>query len=225
MVEMLVVIAIMAMLLSFGAGVITSTAGKGISTGVATAEAMFSEAQAVATGKGCRTCVLVAKQMDNNSSEDLRRILVAYEQLDAATGKPVAAPDTDPTWVLSSRGAVLPEGVYFSKRYSSQDFQNSGGGVTDVNLGTTFSKMYAGSYYIYKFTPQGTAETPGMSFVIGAGGRNTAKSADSAPPKAMKSSLRDFGGFVLWRNGSTSVFRSPSQIGSDLETIKSGQEF
>jgi hypothetical protein len=44
-------------------------------------------------------------------------------------------------------------------------------------------------------------------------------------PKVTASAKRDFGGFVVWRNGRTSVFRSPEQMGSDLKSLSTGDTF
>ena len=86
-------------------------------------------------------------------------------------------------------------------------------------------KAYEGSYYIYEFNAQGICTTPGASFIIGTGARNTTKSASAQPPRVTASAKRDFGGFVIWRNGRTSVFRSPDQMGSALKSLSSGETF
>jgi hypothetical protein len=69
---------------------------------------------------------------------------------------------------------------------------------------------FAGSYYYYEFNAEGICTTPGASFVVGAGARPVNKPEDK--PRVTSSAARDFGGFVVWRNGSTSMFRSPDQM-------------
>jgi hypothetical protein len=62
---------------------ISSMGGKGVTSGVATAEALFDEARSTAVGRNLRSCVLVAKTLTNKPDEDLRRIIVAYEEANA----------------------------------------------------------------------------------------------------------------------------------------------
>ncbi len=71
--------------------------------------------------------MLVAKNLTNNSADDLKRILVAYEEVDA-NGLPKSTPDQAPNWVLSSRGAVLPDQVFFSQEFSKKNHAAGVGG-------------------------------------------------------------------------------------------------
>lgn len=50
--------------------------------------------------------------------------------------------------------------------------------------------------------------TPGASFVVGTGARGLS----DKNPRVTGGAKRDFGGFVIWRNGRTSLFRSPDQM-------------
>ena len=103
--------------------------------------------------------------------------------------------------------------------------------ITDSNIkdsnGVTLraASPFKGSYYIYEINSEGICKTPGASFVIGAGSRVLSKSATVSAPRVTSAGVRDFGGFVIWRNGSTSVFRSPEQINVDLVSIKAGDDF
>jgi prepilin-type N-terminal cleavage/methylation domain-containing protein len=224
LVEMLVVIAIISILMTAGSIGLSGIGGKGVTSGVATAESLFYEARSTAVGRSIRSCVLIAKDLENNSADDLRRILVAYEELDK-DGNPLVGADTDPTWTLSNRGAVLPDQIYFSERFSSKDYESSGSSIDTVTL-SNVSDSYKGSYYIYRFNSQGISRyEKGASFVIGNGTRVSSKSSTNAPPKIMASAKRDFGGFVIWPNGRTSVFRSPEQIGTELKNLNPGDDF
>ena len=120
LVEMLVVIAIISILMTAGSIGLSGMGGKGVTSGVATAESLFDEARTTAVGRNIRACVLVAKTLTNNPADDLRRMVVAYEAVDA-NGLPLSTPDQEPNWVLSSRGAVLPDQVYFSEEFSKKD--------------------------------------------------------------------------------------------------------
>lgn len=233
LVEMLVVIAIMSVLMTAGAIGLGNMGGKGVTSGVASAESIFDEARSMAVGKNVRACVLIAKDLTNNGADNLRRIVVAYEDIDLATGAPVA-PDSDtPNWVLSSRGILLPEQTFFSATYSFSD-QAAGSGaintVTAANLksapgGASVKAAYAGTYYIYEFNAEGICKTPGASFVLGSGTRGITGAALTGRPRVTSAGKRDFGGFVVWRNGRTSVFRSPEQISANIKSLKAGGEF
>jgi len=132
----------------------------------------------------------------------MRRVVVAYQETDPTTGKP--QPDK---WTLSSRGYVLPDKVYFSQTYSMKDQKNST--PLDPAYSLTSGKTeYQGKYIYYEFNSEGICQSPGASFIVGAGVRPSGKD-----PLVAGSSKRDFGGFVIWRNGRTSLFRSPSQMG------------
>lgn len=225
LVEVLVVIAIMSVLMTAGAIGLGSMTGKGVTSGVASAESLFAEARGIALGKGVRACVLVRKEWpaaapgDPRNADDLRRILVASEQIETNTGLA--------KWEIQSRGTTLPDQVFFSDVYSKK---NHGTGadkvptVTSSDFSVTKSSL-EGEYYIYIFNSQGICETPGASFVVGAGARNGTKKASIDPPKVTSAGVRDFGGFVIWRNGNTSVFRSPDQIDSNIAKASAGSPF
>ncbi len=227
LVEMLVVIAIISILMTAGSIGLSGMGGKGVTSGVATAESLFDEARTTAVGKNLRACVLVAKSMTNNPADDLRRIVVAYEETNT-DGTPKAPDAAKPKWVLSSRGAVLPDQTFFSTTLSKKDHSGGGGTletVTDADF-VSAKKTFSGTYYIYEFNSQGICKTPGASFIVGSGARNISKPATGNDrPRVTASAKRDFGGFVVWRNGRTSVFRSPEQMGSELKSLSTGDYF
>ncbi len=205
LVEMLVVIAIMSILMTAGAIGLSGMGGKGVTSGVAAAESLFDEARSIAVGQRTRARVLVAKDLTNNKADNLRRIVVVSEQLKAD-----GTPDTD-KWVLSSRGTVLPDQTFFSQDYSKKD-QKTGSALNPAEKLTLspVKSAYEGTYYIYEFNAEGICTTPGASFVVGSGARPVNKPTDK--PRVTAAAKRDFGGFAVWRNGRTSVFRSPEQV-------------
>jgi len=204
LVEMLAVVLIISVLLTLGAvGINKLTTGKGVTTGISNVQALFEEARSIAVGKGTKARVLVDKNSDGDTY--LRRFLVVYQDLDPATGQP-----KDPeTWVLSSRGVTLSEGVYFSQKFSKKD-QDGGGQLDEMSLvqNDTVKKDFVGDYFYYEFNREGLCSSPGASFVLGAGARPRGQE-----PRVSGSSKRDFGGFVVWRNGRLSSFRGPDHIG------------
>jgi len=204
LVELLIVIAIISILMTVGAiGIGGMAGGKGVSTAVASAEAYFDTARSTAIGNGCKARFLVDVS-DPNSDTYLKRLIVVYQ--DRNTDGEVQ-PDS---WVLLDRGIILPDGVFFSRDLSVKDMESGTGGELDTqNLsGDEIKSAYQGEYVYYEFNAEGICTTPGASFVLGQGAR---------PPGASKPSLtangkRDFGGFVVWRNGRTSLIKSPEQM-------------
>ncbi len=230
LVEMLVVIAIMSILMTAGAIGLGGMGGKGVTSGVATAESLFDEARAVAVGQRTRARLMVLIPSGSGtvstatpSPEDhLRKIVVAYAEVNPATG----VETTPEKWVLAGRGTVLPDQVFFSKKFSKRDHDNKSdfSGSDEMTLGTSY-KANAGKYLFYEFNSEGICTTPGASFVLGTGARGGSKTAVMESPKVTSAGKRDFGGFVVWRNGRTSVFRSPAQISSEIQSLDSGNEF
>jgi len=220
LVEMLVVIAIISILMTAGSIGLSGMGGKGVTSGVATAEALFDEARSTAVGRNLRSCVLVAKTLTNKPEDDLRRIIVGYEDINADGTAKEKDPNIAPKWVLSTRGMVLPEQTFFSEKFSKQ---KDGGAIPEIpasdlrsqpTTNKAVTSSYQGRYFIYEFNAQGImSKTPGASFIIGSGRRDLSKPSTTQAPRVTASGKRDFGGFVIWRNGRTSVFRSPDQMG------------
>lgn len=216
LVEMLVVIVIMSILMTAGAIGLSGMGGKGVSSGVASVEALFDEARAVAVGQRTRARVLVAKDLTNMPEENLRRVVVAREKL-----KPDGTVDTN-NWEAVSRPLILPDQVYFSQEFSRKDHKAGTGDLEVMTLQGKASSV--GDYYYYEFNSEGICVSPGASMVIGTGTRPLNAKKDERP-RVTAAGKRDFGGFVVWRNGSTSSFRSPEQISNSISSLKAGAKF
>lgn len=202
LVELLTVIAIIAVLMTVSVmGLNGLASGKGVSTAVSTSEAVFEEARALAIGRRTSAAVLVSVQDPRNRDTYLRRLVVARKEVNPETNEQTG------DWVLESRGVTLPDKVYYSVSLSKQDHKNGSGSMKTVSLGNV-KRDYQGEYYIYEFNSEGLCTTPGASFVVGTG---TLPIGDKRP-QVIASASKDFGGFVIWRNGGTSLFRDPSQI-------------
>lgn len=212
LVELLVVILIMTILLTIGAAGFRSAGGKGVSTALPATEAVFDEARAVAVGKGTRSRVLIDIDDPKKESTYLRRIFVVYEETDD-NGEPI-----ENSWKLAGKAYVFPSQTYFSQEYSKADHKNGSGQLDTMQL-SGVSGMYnskAQGFLYYEFNAEGicttglkgTGDYSAPSFVIGAGARGQGDDK----PRTTADGRRDFGGFVIWRNGATSIFRNPSQI-------------
>ncbi|MCX8495291.1 MAG: prepilin-type N-terminal cleavage/methylation domain-containing protein [Akkermansiaceae bacterium] len=224
LVEMLVVIAIMSILMTAGAIGIGGMGGKGVTSGVASAESMFEEARTMAVGQRMLTRVIVPKNLINNPADNLRRILIVSAEIDPNT----LQPKLPRKWILSGRGVTLPDQTFFSDTFSKKDQDSVGAIPSDLSLSASDVKAsYVGDYYYYEFNAEGIytlgASAP-STFVIGAGVRPPNAGA-SVRPKVAGSGKRDFGGFVVWRNGWVSVFRSPDQMDSSIASITAGTTF
>jgi prepilin-type N-terminal cleavage/methylation domain-containing protein len=218
LIEMLVVIAIMSVLMTAGSIGLSNTGGKGVNSGVSSAESLFDEARTIALGRRDRVRVLVAKDLTNSPGENLRRILIASIKQDESG---VAKEDQ---WEVTSRGVLLPDQVYFSEVFSKKS-QDSSGTVAVMPALSGAKNALAGSYYYYEFNGEGICTSPGASFVIGIGTRGLDAQSLKNKPRVTAAGKKDFGGFVVWRGGETSVFRSPEQISTDIKTLSSGKEF
>ena len=220
LVELLVVIAIISILMTAGAiGIGGISGGKGVSSAVASAEALFDEARSIAVSNRTRSRVLVSKALTNNPQDNLRKILVISAEVDPNTGK-----EKSPVvWVPSSRGIVLPEQVYFSATFSKRKHSSGEGSIPEMENLPGAKNAFMGSYYFYEFNAEGICEIPGASFIVGTGTRSISQPLEQ--PRVTASAKRDFGGFVVWRNGRTSLFRSPDQMGGGVKSISAGGRF
>ncbi|MFM2170815.1 MAG: hypothetical protein RI957_1044 [Verrucomicrobiota bacterium] len=207
LVELLVVIVIMTILMTMGAmGIRNLSGGKGTSTALANTEAVFAEARSTAIGRGAPARVLIDMRDINDQNNYLRRIVIAAQDIDPATGLP------RDSWSLVSRGYTMPDGVFYSKDLS----RTAGTGGTSMQpQAIALTKVTdSGSYVVYEFNSQGLCTTPGATFVIGSGAR-----PKGSAPIVNGAAKRDFAGFAIWGNGETSTFRNPAQIG-DLTSLK-----
>lgn len=207
--EVLTVIAIISVLMTAGAiGLGNITAGKGTSSAIASCESLFEEARTTAISKRCKARVMI-DLIDPNTENYLRRIVIVHEEIDPNTG----SPRTPTNWVLASRGYVMPSGTYFSKTLSNLD---AGGAIKEEPMTSTgISASYRGNYAYYEFNGEGIFKEPGADFIIGTGTRNR---NTGAAPRTTTAAARDFAGFVIWRNGRTSSYRSPDQMSIPAST-------
>ena len=214
LIELLVVILIISVLLTLGAVGLRGLGGNGVRSAVSPAEAVFDEARAIAVGKGTKSMVLVDVNNPQDAENYKRRMIVVYEKLNEQ-GEPLKD-----QWEMSSRPVMLPEGTFFSGTFSKKKHDPNGGGggdaVEEFNLQNLSKQTFQGKYASYEFNSEGICKNPGTSFIIGAGTR-----PQGGEPKVTGQAKRDFAGFIVWRNGRTSLFRGPDEIGipSDVTTF------
>lgn len=225
LVEMLVVIAIMTLLLTFGAlGLRNLSKSSGVSAGIPAAEALFAEARGRVMSTGGTVRVLI----DGDQTDDeryLRYMLVVYRPTDADGN------EDNSKWIAVGNGTYLPDGVYFSRDFSKLEHNATDGGgavIPDAEHSIYASEAssapmerLSGKYYYYQFNTEGVSANPGASFIIGAG--NKAPGAEK-PRTSDGGGAKNFGGFVIWSKGTTSAFQHPDQMNIP-EGYKSGDEF
>lgn len=200
LVEILTVIAIIIILMGAGAvGIGNINAGKGVTSAVATCESLFEEARNIAVSKRCKARVMV--DITSKSSDNyLRRVVIVHEKIKADGTVEAGA------WVMPNRPYDIPKGAFFSSQYSA--LNKGTGKIKEETLGGVDIKPnFHGNYAYYEFNEEGIFADAGSSFVVGSGVRPIGQE-----PKTTKGATRDFSGFVVWRNGRTSSFRSPGQI-------------
>lgn len=195
LVELLVVIAIISVLMTLGAiGINSLSGGKGVSSAVSQAEAIFHFARQAAVANNTRARVLIPRELSGvapRHPDNRRRLLVAIQD-----------PETN-EWRLTDRGEFLPQNVYFSELFS---LTAEGAQIQTATI-PGLPPAFAGTYYFYEFNSEGVASSPAARFIVGNGVWPPGKEL-----RVASRNQRDFGGFVIWRNGRTSLFRSPDQM-------------
>ena len=207
------VMMVIAILLSVAAvGIQSIDRGQATTTALAITEALFDETRSKAVGKGIRARLLIHKELHDEDPEDrsryLRSIYLAVEDTNQAGDAQGGG------WVVNERSIkALPKGVYFSMEESERVADAIGVGKP----GTMRIKLRPGSdsakeCYYFEFNAEGVcvdsenaAAQPGAAVVLISG----ARSKGQEEPKLLKNNKV---GFVVWRNGRTSIFRSPEQI-------------
>jgi type II secretory pathway pseudopilin PulG len=209
-VEIMAVMAVIAILLSLAAvGIQNIDRGQATTSALAVTEALFDEARSAARGHGTRARLLIHNEMNDHDNDDRVRYLgyicVAIQLTDQQ-----GAPTNN--WEVITRGTQLPNGVYFSVKES----EDAAGRVGVGRPGTMNIKLpgfeQTKECYYYEFNAEGVcmdadrpSEDPGAVVILVGGSRPR----NEAEPRMLKNNKV---GFVVWRNGRTSIYRSPNQI-------------
>ncbi len=193
LVELLTVIAVISVLITAGAiGINNLSGGNSTTSAVTQSEAIFNYARQVAVANNTQSRVLVSKSRGRERhTDDLRRLLVVHRDPDNGT------------WQLSDRGEILPSDVFFSQQFSRHN-----SGPIPYEVMSDLPRAFQGEYFYYEFNSEGVSAIPGAGFVVGSG----VWPPNQPEPRVRRAGERDFAGFVVWRNGRTSLYRSPSQI-------------
>lgn len=217
LIELLIVISLITVLMTVGSfGIKNYSKATGVGAAVPIAQGVFAQARSLAIEKGTDTRVLVH---DDNRTDNLNRERrLRYLAVQYWNTKDTEV-TTDDEWVTASRGVKLPEGVFYSVDLSNL------GDAPNVTQASGFLPGGGGASTcrVYEFNSQGIITLPAPTngtayendvprFVIRAGGMPPG----AAKPKANSGAgTKNAAGFVIWRNGRTSLFRHPDQIATD----------
>ena len=211
LVEIMAVMMVIAILLSVAAvGIQSIDRGQATTTALSVTEALFDEARSAAAGRGTRARILIHKELNDAEVEDRERYL-SYMCV-AVEGTNQAGEAQGGGWEVITRGTKLPTGVYFSIEESERVAAAIGVGKPGtMSIHLPGSDAFKECYY-FEFNPEGVcvdsenaALDPGAVVVLISG----ARPRDEEEPTILKNNKV---GFVVWRNGRTSIFRSPEQI-------------
>ncbi len=207
LVELLAVMAVVAVLLSLASvGVSNMGKSQGVTSGLAVAEGVFSQARSLAISKGTFTRVVIHAHLEDNVENDRQ----AYRKMLQVMVREVEDDPSDPTaiseqWTVATQPIFLPDQVYYSPEFSQLDVQVGGDIEREFYTLEKRSTQTKECYY-YEYNPQGVCTTPGASFVIEAGIRPPGRD------RPIRGNGKSLAGFVIWKNGNTSAIRDITQI-------------
>ena len=215
LIEIMAVMAVIAILLSVAAvGIQNIDRGQATTTALSLTEALFDEARSKAVGQGTRARLLIHKNLDDNDPTDRERYLnymcVAIQDNSQTSTNPQQQGGSG--WEVTTPKLPMPGGVYFS----IEESEKVADAIRVGRPGTMFielpgQKGTPKECYYFEFNSEGVCvdsegnTEPGAAVVLISGSRPR----DQEKPKILKNNKV---GFVVWRNGRTSIFRSPKQI-------------
>ncbi len=184
-------------------GVSRMGAAQGVTSGLAVAEGMMSQAQRLAKGRGTTTRLIIHDELMDAVPESRQRyrrlMLIVFKDADPETGA------LEENWTISGAPVYLPDQVYFSPELS-RDAVEAGAELPSEKFNLSRDADDSADCHYYEFNSQGIVTTPGATFVLEGGPRPR----NSERPKL--GNTRNIGAFVIWRNGGTSRINDVSRI-------------
>ncbi len=204
LVELLAVMAIIAILLSLASvGISRIGKGQGVTAGLAIGEGLLAQTRSLAMNQNTRARLII--HGDLNDADPIQReryrrmMMVVYKQSDDE-GRELD------DWTRAGSPTFLPAGVYYSPEFSKADMRTGGVLPEDRHQLTSLASDVRQCYF-YEFNGQGICTTPGAGFVIVSGSR------PNNVQQPILGGKRDLGGFVVLKNGSTTLIRDIEQLG------------
>jgi prepilin-type N-terminal cleavage/methylation domain-containing protein len=203
LVELLAVMTIIAVLLSLASvGINKIGKGQGVTAGLALGEGLLTQARSLAMNNNTRARLII--HSDLNDSDPIER--ERYRRMMMVVYKPIDDEGLEvEEWARASSPTLLPSSVYFSPDLSTADMRSGGNLPTDRHQLTSLASDTHQCYY-YEFNGQGICTTPGAGFVLKSGPRPTNQE------KPILGESKDVGGFVILKNGGTSIIRDIKRL-------------
>ena len=203
LVELLAVMAIIAILLSLASvGISRIGKGQGVTAGLAIGEGLLAQARILAMNQNAPARLIIHGDLrDQNplDRENYRRMMMVVYQTTDEEGRII------PEWKRAGSPTSLPKGVYYSPELSRADMR-AGGVLPEARHQLTSDQNEVRQCHVYEFNGQGICTTPGAGFVV----------VEGARPSGARQPLRgvslDLGGFVVLKNGGTTMIRDITQL-------------
>lgn len=205
LVELLAVMAIIAILLSLASvGISRIGKGQGVTAGLAIGEGLLAQARILAMNNNAPARLIIHGDLNDSDPiqrERYRRMMMVVHQTTDDEGR------INTTWKRVGSPTFLPQGVYYSPEMSSADMR-LGGVLPEDRHQLTNQAADTWQCHFYEFNGQGVCTTPGAGFVV----VNGARPSGAAQP--MLGGKLDLGGFVVLKNGGTTMIRDITRLGA-----------
>ncbi|MDB4686915.1 prepilin-type N-terminal cleavage/methylation domain-containing protein [Akkermansiaceae bacterium] len=205
LVELLAVMAIIAILLSLASvGISRIGKGQGVTAGLAIGEGLLAQARILAMNQNAPARLIIHGDLNDSDPiqrERYRRMMMVVYQTTDDEGRII------PEWKRAGSPTFLPQGVYYSPEMSSADMR-LGGVLPEDRHQLTNQTADTWQCHFYEFNGQGVCTTPGAGFVV----VNAARPSGAAQP--MLGGKLDLGGFVVLKNGGTTMIRDITRLGA-----------
>ncbi len=203
LVELLAVMAIIAILLSLASvGISRIGKGQGVTAGLAIGEGLLAQARILAMNQNAPARLIIHGDLRDqipSDRENYRRMMMVVYQTTDEEGRII------PEWKRAGSPTLLPKGVYYSPELSRADMR-AGGGLPEASHQLTNDQNEVRQCHVYEFNGQGVCTTPGAGFVVVEGARPSGKIQPLTGGKL------DLGGFVVLKNGGTTMIRDITQL-------------
>ena len=205
LVELLAVMAIIAILLSLASvGISRIGKGQGVTAGLAIGEGLLAQARILAMNQNAPARLIIHGDLNDSDPiqrERYRRMMMVVYQTTDDEGRII------PEWIRAGSPTFLPQGVYYRPEMSSADMRLRGVLPEDRHQ-LTNQAADTWQCHFYELNGQGVCTTPGAGFVV----VNAARPSGAAQP--MLGGKLDLGGFVVLKNGGTTMIRDITRLGA-----------
>ncbi len=225
LVELLVVVAIMSLMLTFAANLLKGTdTTKGLQSGVDLLNSTITEAREIAKGRATWTRVVIPVEPDNKSlkSRHLRfAAVMAWESSDPMNLdlKPMG---NDTEWKMQSKGVEFPDGVYFSPELSqvldNEGISDGGKPISSRKVEAQISGGKVTDCYYLEFDRLGRLTWPrGLTKVVMMVGARRQDGSILPAPRDEAGRPQQASGLMVFPNGETSYLRNKAQVFGSLK--------